>query len=441
MNSFNRRNPNNENEGLIAGFTLLCVYSCRDGELGASDLLLPMNRATISHVKSLRTQAESDQELFRAARDGDLASARMESPPLAFGKSIEKSDVEAEVREIVQSDEAGPLLTAGFSHHLAPCVFREDVMAQKKAADGNMKFGDRDRTNSVKAVTKALLARPMTRKIVIPQDVDAAMRKLFEVAPHIPELVESLRVPLMVAVATGAPPMIPPLLLVGPAGVGKSFVALRIAEILGVPVRTVSYAASGGAGNVLSGADKNWGNSSTGIVFDLLTEGEFANPVICLDEIDKASVSGSTHGPDRNPLNELLALLEPVTASEHKDRCAEIRVDARHIVWIATANSLEGLSAPLLSRFKLVMVRRPDARAAVMIALSAAQAVNTQMGVTLKAPSGEVLQFLSTLTPRVMRRIWTGAAGWATYSHRDRVTMKDLEQSLGLHASVDALMH
>lgn len=441
MNGFNRRNPNNEQEGSISGYTLLCVYSCRDGELGASDLLLPMNRATMAHVKCLKAQAEKDRELFRAARDRDLASAKMDSQPLAFDQSGERSDVEADVRETAQSEEAAPLVTGGFSHHLAPCVFREDVMAQKKAAEGSMKFGDCDRANSVKAVTKALLARPMTRKIVIPQDVDAAMRQLSEVAPHIPELVESFRVPLMVAAATGAPPMIPPLLLVGPAGVGKSFVALRIAEILGVSARTVSYAASGGAGNVLSGADKNWGNSSTGVVFDLLTEGEFANPVICLDEIDKASVSGSTHGPDRNPLNELLALLEPVTASEHKDRCAEIRVDARHIVWIATANSLEGLSAPLLSRFKLVMVRRPDARAAVMIAMSVAKTVSTQMGVTLKAPSGEVLQFLSTLTPRVMRRVWSGAAGWATYAHRDRVTMTDLEQSLGLHASVDALMH
>jgi ATP-dependent Lon protease len=313
-----------------------------------------------------------------------------------------------------------------------PCVFEEDVLAQQAAAESNSKFSERDRVNAVKGLTKALMARPMTRQIGIPRDVEAAMQRLGDVAPHIPELVSALQIPLLVSRANGAPPMITPILLVGPAGVGKSYVALQIAQILGVPLHTVSYAASGSAGNVLSGGDKSWGNANTGMVFDALTGGDFANPVFCLDEIDKASVSSSTLGVDRHPLNELLALLEPLTAKLHKDRCAEIRVDARHIVWIATANSLEGMSAPLLSRFQLVMVRKPDARAAVTIALSVTQAVSLQMGVMVKQPSGEVLQLLATLTPRTMRRIWTGAAGWCVAGGRDRVTLQDVEHSVGL---------
>lgn len=313
-----------------------------------------------------------------------------------------------------------------------PCVFEEDVLAQQAAAESNSKFSERDRTNAVKGITKALMARPMTRQIGMPCDVETAMQRLGEVAPHIPELVSALQIPLLVSRANGAPPMIAPILLVGPAGVGKSYVALQIAQILGVPLHTVSYAASGAAGNVLSGGDKSWGNANTGMVFDALTGGDFANPVFCLDEIDKASVSSSTLGVDRHPLNELLALLEPLTAKLHKDRCAEIRVDARHIVWIATANSLEGMSAPLLSRFQLVMVRKPDARAAVTIALSVTQAVSLQMGVMVKQPSGEVLQLLATLTPRTMRRIWTGAAGWCVAGGRDRVTLQDVERSVGL---------
>ena len=313
-----------------------------------------------------------------------------------------------------------------------PCVFEEDLVAQKAAAESKSKFSERDRTDAIKGVTKALLARPMTRQIGVPLDVHGAMQQLKEVAPHIPELVSALQIPLLVSRASGAPPMIAPILLVGSAGVGKSYVALQIANILGVPLHTVSYAASGAAGNVLSGADKSWGNASTGVVFDALTGGDFANPVICLDEIDKASYSNSSHGPSRNPLNELLALLEPLTACVHKDRCAEIRVDARHIVWIATANSLEGMSAPLLSRFQIVMVRKPDARAAVTIALSVTAAVVTQMGVAVKPPNGEVLQLLATLTPRTMRRIWAGAVGWCAAAGRDRVTIHDIEQSIGL---------
>jgi len=321
------------------------------------------------------------------------------------------------------------------------CVHHDDLVAQKKAADTNTLYADRTRVNTIKELTKALLARPMTRKVGMPEDVDAAMQKLAQCAPHIPRLVQFLQIPLQVAKAKAVPPMIAPILLVGPAGVGKSHVALQIADILGVPAHNVSYAASSSVGNVLSGADKNWGNSSTGIVFNALANGDYANPVICLDELDKASTSQSTSGPERNPLNELLALLEPVTAKAHKDRCAEIRVDARHIVWIATANSLQGLSTPLLSRFELVMVNKPDARAAVTIALSVTQSVNAQMGVELKQPSGEVLQWLATLTPRLMRRIWTTSASWTAAQGRNRVTMNDISMALGVHKTNSSLLH
>lgn len=338
---------------------------------------------------------------------------------------------ELEVEGAVQEN-TGDASEPATNNLRVPCVFEEDLLTQKAAAESNSKFSERDRTNAIKGVTKALLARPMTRQIGVPLDVHDAMQQLKQVAPHIPELVSALQIPLLVSRANGAPPMIAPILLVGSAGVGKSYVALQIANILGVPLHTVSYAASGAAGNVLSGADKSWANANTGVVFDALTGGDFANPVICLDEIDKAAHSNSTHGPSRDPLNELLALLEPLTSREHKDRCAEIRVNAQNIIWIATANSLEGMSAPLLSRFQIVMVRKPDARAAVTIALSVTNAVTSQMGVAVKPPSGECLQLLATLTPRTMRRIWTGAVGWCAAAGRDRVTIHDIEQSIGL---------
>ncbi len=322
-----------------------------------------------------------------------------------------------------------------------PCVYEVDVLAQQQSAENNSKFSERDRTRAMKEVTTALLTRPMTRKVAMPKDVGEAMQKLAQIAPHIPELVEAFRIPLMEAAATGSAPLFPPILLVGGAGVGKTFAALQIATILGVTAHTLSYAASGAAGNMLSGADKNWGNSSAGLVFDTLAHGAFANPVVCLDEIDKASSIATTGGADRHPLNELLALLEPLTAKEHKDRCAEIRVDASHVIWIATANSLAGLSAPLLSRFKLILVNKPDARAAVNIALSVTQAASLQMGVSIMAPRGEVLQWLATLTPRTMRRLWTGAAGWAAAGGRQQVTMLDIEQSLGLAQATPNLRH
>ena len=399
-------------DALLNGFTAI------GGTYHGEKIYVPLARenelaAYLHDYRAARAQAEIDKHA---------------TPELKVSLAAKLDEQLADIIAVAQPQEqVDPVHT----FNSVPCVSEEDVLAQKKSAESNMKFSERERTNAVKAVTKALMARPLTRKIGMPPDVDLAMHQLAQVAPHMPKLVDALRIALLVAAATGAPPMIAPILLVGGAGVGKSHAALQIASLLGVPAHTVSYAASGSVGNMLSGADKNWGNSSTGIVFNALAEGDFANPVVVLDEIDKASTSSTASGPDRHPLNELLGLLEPVTAKEHKDRCAEIRVDARHIVWIATANSLEGLSAPLLSRFKVILINKPDARASVMIALSVASGVTQQMGATLKPPSGEVLQFLATLTPRTMRLIWTDAAAWATACGREQVTIRDIEQSIG----------
>lgn len=417
-----------------SGYAGMIVYGYRDGEMTSQKLLLP---TTLSHhVRSLNSQAhslrEAERELEREGKqpkgDQTFAEARLQGLKEESAKEADAPSVELEVIDLDPKD-------------MVPCINREDVLAQKKAAEGNTKFQERNRTTAMKAVTKVLLDRPMTRRIGRPQDVDAAVKRLAEIAPHIPALVDAVRIPLMVSAKTGAPPMIAPILLVGPAGVGKSHVSVGLAEILGVPVHKISYAAAGAAGNTLSGADKAWANTTTGVVFDLLAMGDYANPVLCLDELDKASMSFTTANRERDPTNELLALLEPLTAKEHRDRCAEIRVDARHIVWIATANNLSTISQPLLSRFKLIFVGKPDARAAVTIALSVASAVAKEMGAAIKPPRGEVLQFLATINPRVMRQIWTNACGWAVSQGRNKVTMAEIESALGYQADPQDLRH
>jgi len=428
---FDRSNDDDDNP---SGYTGLTVYGYRDGEMSAKKMLLPTTLK--NHVDTLNSQAhslrEAERELERQAKQptGDLtfAAARLQALKEEAAMDAKMPSTEIEVIDLDPSDKV-------------LCVNRDDVLAQKKACEGNTKVQERDRTNTMKAVTKALLDRPMTRTIGRPKNVDAAMKRLTEIAPHIHKLVDAVRIPLLVSAATGAPPTIDPLLLVGPAGIGKSHVSMGLADILGVPMHTVSYAAAGSAGYTLSGSDRHWGNATSGVVFDLLAMGEFANPVICLDEIDKASTSFANGGRERDPMNELLALLEPLTAKEHRDRCSEIRVDARHIVWIATANNLSTLSPPLLSRFKLILVGRPDARAAVTIALSVASAVAKEIGADIQPPRGEVLQFLATLSPRAMRQIWTTACGWAVSQGRDVVTMAEIETALGYQATPQDMRH
>jgi len=426
-----------EKTEIPSGFTEMAVYGYHDSELSYKKMLVPTS--VRQHVEALNAQVHAWREMDREA------ALALENQCLGLSQRMPEEDLKALKGTSTEPDpelaDGVDVLDTEDAKDKVRCVNRDDVLAQKKAAESNSKFQERDRTNAIKATTKALLARPMTRRIGRPKNIEDAMKRLAEIAPHIPELVDAVRVPLLVSAATGAPPIMAPILLVGAPGVGKSHVAMGLAEILGVPVHTVSYAAGGNAGNSLSGADKAWGNATTGAVFDLLAMGEYANPVICLDELDKCGTSISSNDVKRHPANELLTLLEPLTAKDHRDRCADIRVDARHIVWVATANSLSNITAPLLSRFKLILVGKPDARAAVTIALSVAASVCKDMGVGFKPPRGEALQFLATLPPRVMRQIWTSACGWAVSHGHDAVTMTEVQAALGYQTGVQNLCH
>ena len=104
------------------------------------------------------------------------------------------------------------------------------------------------------------------------------------------------------------------------------------AQVLGTGFEFVSMS-SLTAGWILSGASSQWKNARTGKVFDTLVMGSYANPVMVVDEIDKASSDGAY-----DPLGALYGLLEHDTAREFVDEFAEVPVDCSEIVWVATAN-------------------------------------------------------------------------------------------------------
>lgn len=156
---------------------------------------------------------------------------------------------------------------------------------------------------------------------------------------------------------------LPPLLLAGDPGVGKTFFATQFAKIMGVDSHVLPME-SATSSMSLVGLEQHYATASPGLVFNTLVKGPHANPMLVLDELDKAS-SDARHPP----ANALYQLLEPNTARRfHDQSCLEVALDASHINWIVTANDLGVIPLPLLTRMKVIFVPEPTRRERSLIA-------------------------------------------------------------------------
>ncbi len=145
-----------------------------------------------------------------------------------------------------------------------------------------------------------------------------------------------------------------PILLAGDPGVGKTHFALQLAEALGVPMQKWS-AANAQASFQLVGGASEWSQASPGLIFDLLAKGQSAAPVLILDEVDK--IGDASRYP---VLPALLELLEPLTARAFRNEYFGMEFDTSRMIVVLTANDLDHVPAPLLSRVEVFNVPAPE---------------------------------------------------------------------------------
>lgn len=226
---------------------------------------------------------------------------------------------------------------------------------------------------------------------------------------------------------------ITPLLLLGPPGVGKTHFARELSKLLGTGMGFLSMS-SMTAGWVLSGASSQWKGARPGKVFETLVDGQYANPVMVVDEIDKA---GGEHAYD--PLGALYGLLEHDTAGSFTDEFAEVPIDASQVIWVATANDARSIPEPILNRVNVYEVQAPDRDAARHIAAKLYRGIRAEhdWGSRFEAdPTDDVLDTMSDLAPREMRRAWMTAFGNAKLDRRERVETRDLPGARGKRSSI-----
>lgn len=218
------------------------------------------------------------------------------------------------------------------------------ILELRKAATGleHLKSDDRARLDAVKNGVR-LISIPSEHR------ADELAAALHEDMPWMAPATEVVWHAARRSVREGWPGLrVPPLLLEGPPGIGKSHWARRFGELLSVPTAVIEATGENASFGVV-GSQRGWGGSCPGRLIETVLQSRVANPVMVVDEVEKAGTAVSMKGHAFRLAEALLPLLEPLIATRWSCLYYQVKFDMSWVIWVLTSKDHRRLPEPLLS--------------------------------------------------------------------------------------------
>ncbi len=251
-----------------------------------------------------------------------------------------------------------------------------DINKYRQEIDAAMlSLGDNSESDSIltSLASEKIKSAPASLK-----KATSSLKKLRAASPNMAGYIDTVSAQLSVysKFSINKPLKLAPTLLVGPPGTGKTYIATKVAEAISIWHANISLSLATES-FVLTGCPKGYSTANPGDIARRMAKSDCINPLIILDELDKACFEPLGRPSITGPL---LQILESDTAAQFEDACLKCELNLSHVSWLATANDTIQIPEPILSRFHIIYIKDTDHESKAMQVQRVAFSVIEDMG-------------------------------------------------------------